>query len=133
MGKKILDSKILYVVLSILISLSLWLWVTSRDENKETQTFTLPVTFDGVDILEDRGLMIVNENVTTTVRLRATPTILATLRSDPPKLTANVSNISTADAHRVVYAYRLPSGSRARRPRVIWPGTGTISSSTPPP
>ena len=110
MGKKILDSKILYVVLSILISLSLWLWVTSRDENKETQTFTLPVTFDGVDILEDRGLMIVNENVTTTVRLRATPTILATLRSDPPKLTANVSNISTADAHRVVYAYRLPSG-----------------------
>ena len=110
MGKKILDSKLLYMILSILISLSLWIWVTSRDENKESQPFTLPVTFEGVEILEDRSLMIVNENVTANITVRATPMILATLSTNPPKLTANVSNISTEGSHRVVYSYSLPAG-----------------------
>jgi len=110
MGKKILDSKILYVVLSILISLSLWLWVTSRDENKERQPFSLPVTFDGVDILEDRGLMIVNESVTASVTIRANPTVLATLRNTPPELKANVSSISTEGTHTVNYTVTPPSG-----------------------
>ena len=111
MGKKILDSKILYIVLSILISLSLWLWVTSRDENKETRPFRLPVTFEGVDILEDRGLMIVNENITVSITVQATPMILATLNDNPPQVIANVSSISSEGAHRVVYTTRLPSGS----------------------
>ena len=110
MGKKILDSKILYMILSVLISLALWIWVTSRDENKESQRFTLPVTFEGVDILEDRGLMIVNENITATINVRATPMILATLRDNPPQLIANVSGISSEGTHRVVYSTRLPSG-----------------------
>ena len=111
MGKKILDSKILYMVLSILISLSLWLWVTSRDENKETQPFRLPVTFEGVDILEDRGLMIVNENINVNITVQATPMILATLSENPPQIIANVSSISSEGTHRVVYTTRLPSGS----------------------
>lgn len=110
MGKKILDSKILYVALSVLISLSLWLWVTSRDENQETHPFNLPITFEGVDILEDRSLMIVNPNVTVSVNIRATPMILATLSENPPKLTANVSNINTEGAQRVAYSYSLPAG-----------------------
>ena len=110
MGKKILDSKILYVVLSVLISLSLWIWVTSLDENKESQPFRLPVTFDGVDILEDRGLMIVNDSVTASVTIQAQPMVLATLSNNPPQLIANVSNISSEGTHPVVYTYRLPSG-----------------------
>ena len=108
MGKKILDSKLLYMILSILISLSLWIWVTSRDENKETQTFNLPVTFEGVDILENRGLMIVSQNITANVRVQATPMILATLSNNPPQLVANVSSISAEGTHAVVYTYRLP-------------------------
>ncbi|MDE7171900.1 MAG: hypothetical protein K2O11_08545 [Oscillospiraceae bacterium] len=111
MGKKILDSKILYMVLSIIISLSLWIWVTSRDENKDSQRFTIPITFEGVDILEDRGLMIVNENVTASITVRAAPMILATLNNNPPQLVANVSSISAEGTHRVVYSTRLPSGS----------------------
>ena len=110
MGKKILDSKILYMVLSILISLSLWIWVTSRDENKEPQNFRLPVTFEGVDILEDRGLMIVNENLTVNITVQATPMVLAALSDNPPQVIANVSSISSEGTHRVVYSTRLPSG-----------------------
>jgi len=111
MGKKILDSKILYVVLSILISLSLWLWVTSKDENRERRGFSnLPITFEGVDILEDRNLMIVNQNVTASISIRANPRILATLKDTPPKLVASVSNINLEGTHSVNYTVTLPGG-----------------------
>lgn len=110
MGKKILDSKILYVVLSVLISLSLWLWVTSRDENRESRPFNLPIAFEGVDILEERSLMLVNPGVTASITVRANPRILASLNENPIKLTANVSNISMEGTQRVAYSYSLPAG-----------------------
>ncbi len=111
MGKKILDSKILYVVLSVLISLSLWLWVTSRDENWEGRNFpSLPVNFSGLEMLEDRDLMIVNSSVTANIRVRANPRILAILQDAPPKLNASVSHISTEGKYPVNYTVELPSG-----------------------
>lgn len=111
MGKKILDSKILYVVLSILLSLAAWLFVTSGDENRDSRSFSnLPINFSGVDMLEDRELMIVNPNVTATINVRATPLILATLNETPPKLNASVSNINMEGRHTVNYTVELPSG-----------------------
>ncbi|MDE6280181.1 MAG: hypothetical protein K2M15_00040, partial [Oscillospiraceae bacterium] len=62
-------------------------------------------------ILEDRGLMIVNENVTASITVRAAPMILATLNNNPPQLVANVSSISAEGTHRVAYSTSLPSGS----------------------
>ena len=94
MGKKILDSKILYVILSIFISLSLWLWVTSRDGNRESRSLRIAVNFTGVEMLEDRGLMIVNPNVTAVVTVRATPMVLAILNETPPKVNVSVANIT---------------------------------------
>lgn len=112
MGKKILDSKILYMVLSILISVSLWVWVTSRDGNREGQTYSnLPVEFVGEDILADRGLMIVNRNVTGSIRVQATPMIHATLGSNKPILSANVSGIMAEGKHTVSFNINLPQNS----------------------
>lgn len=111
MGKKILDSKILYVVLSILLSLAAWLFVTSRDENRENRPFSnLPINFSGVEMLEDRELMIVNPNVTATINVRATPMVLAILKDTPPKLNASVSNINMEGRHTVNYTVELPGG-----------------------
>lgn len=124
MGKKILDSKILYVVLSILLSLAAWLFVTSRDENRENRPFTnLPVNFSGVEMLEDRELMIVNPNVTASIRVRATPLILATLNETPPKLNASVSNINMEGRHTVNYTVELPSGVSQNDVEITY-GTG---------
>lgn len=124
MGKKILDSKILYVVLSILLSLAAWLFVTSRDENRENRPFTnLPVNFSGAEMLEDRELMIVNPNVTASIRVRATPLILATLNETPPKLNASVSNINMEGRHTVNYTVELPSGVSQNDVEITY-GTG---------
>lgn len=120
MGKKILDSKILYIILSILISVSVWIWVTSRDENRDRQSFSnLPVTFEETDILEDRNLMIVNQNITASITVRATPLVLATLNNDPPRLTANVADIRTEGTHTVNYTVNLPSSVRPSDVEII--------------
>ena len=111
MGKKILDSKILYVALSVLLSLSAWLFVTSRDENRENRPFSnLPVNFSGLEMLEDRELMIVNQNITASIRVRANPMILAILNDTPPKLNASVSSINMEGTHSVNYTVELPGG-----------------------
>ena len=55
MGKKILDSKILYMVLSIVIAVSFWCFVTSTDGTPQTDTIgNIPVEFVDTDILESR-------------------------------------------------------------------------------
>lgn len=114
MGKKILDSKALYVVLSVLLSFAAWLFVTSKDSTKDRATFrNLPVVFEDVDILEERNLMIVNQDVRATITVRAAPMVLATLNSDPPKLVATVANITTEGPHVVNYTVQLPTGVRA--------------------
>ena len=41
MGKKILDSKILYIFLSVLIAIALWFYVTSLDGNEDSKPITM--------------------------------------------------------------------------------------------
>ncbi len=113
MGKKILDSKVLYVVISVLLSFAAWLFVTSKDSTKDRATYrNLPITFEDVDILEERNLMIVSQDVRATITVRAKPMVLATLNSDPPRLVATVANITTEGPHTVNYTVQLPTGVR---------------------
>ena len=125
MGKKILDSKALYVVLSILLSFSAWLFVTSKDSTKDRASYrNLPITFEGVDILEERNLMIVSQDVRATITVRARPMILATLSETPPKLVASVANITTEGAHTVNYTVQLPTGVRDSDVEISYGGLG---------
>ena len=56
MGKKILDSKALYVVLSILIAITMWYYVTSMDGNQRSNPINnIPITFVGEEQLVSRG------------------------------------------------------------------------------
>lgn len=111
MGKKILDSKALYVVLSILIAVSLWFYVTSTDMTNDSKPIkNIPVTFTGLDILEDRDLMIVSENPTVNITVQAAPIVLAKLTDSSVEVTANVSNINLEGKHTLVCNVNLPAG-----------------------
>ena len=131
MGKKILDSKALYVVLSIVLAFAAWLFLTSKDGTKESERFTnLSVEFTGEEILEERGLMIVNRDVKATITVQATPTVLAVLKSDQPRLVANVANISTEGTHAVNYrVVDLPAGIRETDVEIIYSGPGGLGGS----
>jgi YbbR domain-containing protein len=68
MGKKILDSKILYILISVILSVSLWFYVISLDGNEDEKTIrNIPITFAGEDILAERNLMITSSVPTATV------------------------------------------------------------------
>lgn len=68
--------------------------------------------FENVDILEERNLMIVSQDARATITVRAEPMVLATLKSDPPRLVATVANITTEGPHTVNYTVQLPTGVR---------------------
>ncbi len=111
MGKKILNSKILYVLLSIVVSVGLWLYVTATDTTPHTQTIhNIPVNFTGVGILENRGLMLVGERYYAQVTVQATNRVLATLTNRTVQVTADVSGIAEEGTHTLSYAVTLPAG-----------------------
>ena len=130
MGKKILDSKALYMVLSIVLAFAAWLFVTSKDGTKDSERFAnLPVEVSGEEILEERGLMIVNRDVKATITVQAAPTVLAVLKREQPRLVANVANISTEDTHVVNYRVILPNGVKDTDVEIIYSGPGGLGGS----
>lgn len=120
MGKKILDSKILYVVLSLIIAVSLWFYVTSTDKTNDSKPiYNIPVTFTGLDFLEDRDLMIVSENPTVNIRVQAAPMVLAKLTDKTVQVTADVSNINLEGEHTLIFNVNLPSGVSSSQVNIL--------------
>ncbi len=109
MGKKILDSRFLYIVLSVLIAIGLWLFVTVNDEASHSKTIArIPVTFTGEEILAERGLMLVDGPYTANVTVQATNMVLASLTNQTVQVTANVSGIYEEGSHSVTYTVSPP-------------------------
>lgn len=128
MGKKILDSKALYIFLSVVIAIALWFYVTSLDGNEDTQTINnIPITFVGAENLERQGLMIVGNTPTASVRVKAAPMVLAKLNSDNIKLTVNVSTIEEAAQYTMAYTASLPSGVSSSQVQFVSGATGNVS------
>ena len=111
MGKKILDSKILYILLSVILSIALWFYVTSLDGNEESKSIkNIPISFTGEDILAERNLMITSAGPTASVTVKAKPSVLWKLTEDTVRLTVNVSQITEASEYTLAYTASLPSG-----------------------
>lgn len=110
MGKKILDSKALYVVLSVIIAVALWFYVVSLDGNEDTWTISnIPVQFVGLDMLENRNLMIVGDPPTVSLRITAPFSTRANLDAESITVTVDVSSISGPQESRMGYTVTFPS------------------------
>lgn len=110
MGKKILDSKPLYLVLSALIAVALWIFVVSSDEDTSTWTvYNVPVQFVGVDVLESRNLMIVSDTPKVTLRFSATTSTYAALDKSAISVTVDVSGIAAAQEYSMGYNVAYPA------------------------
>ena len=80
-----LKSKVWQITLSLVISFALWMYVVTTVSPEQEETFyDIPVSYQN-DVLEERGLMIVSETPTVTLKLRGN-------RSDLNEL--NASNIT---------------------------------------
>lgn len=105
MAKKILDSKLLYIILSIVLSISLWYYVTTAEGVTDTDTVhNIPVTLEGEDILMSNGLMITSEIPDVDIKFQATAATLVKLKQEGAvKLSLDVSAITQPGAYTMAY------------------------------
>lgn len=116
MGKKILDSRLLYALLAIVIAIGMWFYVAAvenRDEDADTTITNIPITFVNVDVLEADNLMISDGlDQTATLKVTGPRSTLVRLNQDKEKisLTVDVSKITSPGAQRMAYNCKLPAG-----------------------
>lgn len=105
MTKKILDSKLLYIILSIVLSISIWYYVTTAEGVTDTDTVhNIAITLEGEDILLSNGLMITSGLPEVDIKFQATAATLVKLKQeDTVKLSMDVSNISQPGAYTMAY------------------------------
>ena len=128
MGKKILDSKTLYVVLSIAIAVVMWFYVTSMDGNQASKPIrNINITFSGEEQLESNGLMIAGDAPTANITVKAKPAVLAQLTDKTVELVVDVATIERAGDYTLAYTVKLPSNVSASQVQIINEGTGNIS------
>jgi YbbR domain-containing protein len=109
MEKKILDSKVLYVVLSVIIAVTLWFYVVSLEDNTVTRQITnVPVQFVGTDVLESRGLMIVGSTPTVSLTVTTTYSNFPKLK-DSVTVTVDVSSIAAPQEYSLGYTVTWPA------------------------
>lgn len=114
MGKKILDSKLLYALLAIAVSIGLWFYVASvQGTDGEMDITGIPITFLYEEVLEERGLMISSgHDQTVTLEVTGPKSTLVKLDQEKEKiaLTIDVSKITSPGEQRMAYTPTLPPG-----------------------
>ena len=111
MGKKLLDSKILYMVLAVILALGLWFYVSIVRGEPTTNTIEgIPITFVGTDVLQENGLMLVGEAPTVNLEIQADVTTLAQLTDKSITLRVDVSRITGATEYSMSYDIVPPTG-----------------------
>ena len=105
MVKKLLDNKLFYVVLSVLLSVSLWYYVTTVEGVTDRDTVNnIPFSFEGEDILQQKGLMITSDTPEVSIKYEATSTTLVKLKQNGAvKATVDVSSISQPGTYTLSY------------------------------
>ncbi len=103
--------KILYIILSIIIAVVIWVYVDyETNDNYTTWITNIPVTFDGEDTLENRGLMILHDESQETVNLRVSGKRATIMKLDRSNITITVktSQITGAGEQELEYTISYP-------------------------
>lgn len=111
--KKIYDSNYFWMVLSLILSIMLWVYISSVEETVQQNTYSgIPVVFVGEDsIRENRGL-IISEVDTTSVRVKITGNrrALGKFNAGDLQATIDVSTVTQANENSWTYKLTFPSG-----------------------
>ena len=118
MGKKLTENKAFNMILSLLIALGLWVYVTSLNTNVgEITVRNIPVTIVGEEVLNSKGLMLDlgADGLTVSARVSGSRDTLVSMAMDPAQYftaTINVTEINEPGT------YELKIGRASCRERV---------------
>lgn len=126
------DSKVLWAVVSLLLSFSIWLYVSSTEDTSVERIFTdVPVTFQGMDELRSsRGLIITDASAeSVTIKVSGSRASIANLHSSDLSAVVDVSGISQARDMQVSYNVRFPENINMSGVEVLSKNPDTIQFS----
>lgn len=128
--KKINDSKAFWIILSLIASISLWVYVTSVDTEEQKQTFYgVRVELIGEDILRDsRNLVITDlDSSTVTVELQGPRRVVGSLSSSDLVAKIDVSKLTQPSYTSQQYYISYPDGVSKGEIKEIRKSPDTIS------
>ena len=103
-----MKNKVWHVALSVVIAFALWLYVISVVSPESEDTFyDIPITYQN-DVLEERGLMIVSNKPTVTLRLKGNRSDLNELNADNITILVNLSAIQAPGTQMLDYKVSFP-------------------------
>ena len=115
MVKKITDSKWFYILVSILMAFVLWIYVGKEANPLTTGTLrNVQVVYTGLDVLEERGLMISEgANQTVSLNIQARRDVFTRLSQGDVTVTIDVSGITEPGEQSIAITTRIISYPRS--------------------
>lgn len=107
------ESKLLYMVLSVLIACVLWLYVVG-DVNPDTEmpVRDIPIVLTGQDVLESRGLMLTQQSQQSlNLKVQGKRNSLINLTNENILITADLSSLSEGGTYELKCSINLPSSN----------------------
>lgn len=102
-------NKLLKILVSAVLSFSLWLYViTVVSPGSEKTYYNIPVTFQNENVLAERNLIITEYNTSVTLTLEGNRTDLNTMNESNINILANVSGIMAPGVHKINYDINFP-------------------------
>lgn len=104
-----MKKNVLHVALSLLVAFALWLYVISTVSPESEETFyDIPVSYQN-DLLDERGLMIVSETPTVTLKLKGNRSDLNELNPNNITILVNLAAIQAPGTQMVKYDLSFPA------------------------
>ena len=103
-----MNNKVVRMVLSLAIAFTLWMYVITVVSPESEETFyDIPVSYQN-DVLEERGLMIVSETPTVTLKLKGNRSDLSTLNASNITILVDLAAIQTPGNQMLSYKPTFP-------------------------
>lgn len=104
-----MKNKIVTFLLALLFACGLWLFVVTVEQPESEATYyDIPVVYQNEDVLAERGLMLVSERPTVTLKLKSTRTNLRNLNEANINILVNLANIRDAKVYSLNYSLSYP-------------------------
>ncbi|MGM9615651.1 MAG: YbbR-like domain-containing protein [Oscillospiraceae bacterium] len=110
--KRLQDSRIFWAVLSVFLSLIIWVYYGSNYGTEMTRTFSgVEVTYVGRDALRDSQSLVISseETKTVTVTLTGSRREISKLTSDSLKAVVNLSTVASSGYRAMSYTISYPT------------------------
>ena len=107
---KLRDSRIVYVIISLVIAILLWMYVEYTEQPDIEQSISrIPVTFTGYDELKNKGLVLTDgETSYVTIKIKGTRSVVSRITADDIIITSDLASISAAGEYQRSYSVTLP-------------------------